>query len=65
MKPIFDINDGDFLFETSDGIAYDSNGNMMMRIGDNMAMDMEDGDLHFVSGWHSSLIDDDDDDDGF
>ena len=24
MKPIFDINDGDFLFETSDGIAYDS-----------------------------------------
>ncbi len=42
MKPIFDINDGDFLFETSDGIAYDSSGNMMMRIGDNMAMDMED-----------------------
>ena len=60
MKPIFDIDDGDFLFEVSDSIAYDSHGNMMMRIGDNMAMDMEDGELHFVSGWSSSLFDDDD-----
>ena len=60
MKPIFDIDDGDFLFEASDNIAYDTHGNMMMRIGDNMAMDMEDGELHFVSGWSSSLFDDDD-----
>ena len=30
-----------------------------------MAMDMEDGDLHFVSGWHSSFFDDNDEDDDF
>ena len=34
-------------------------GNMMMRVGDNMAMDMDSGELHMVSGW------DDDDDRGF
>ena len=33
---------------------------MMMRVGDNMAMDMDSGELHFVSGW-----DDDDNDYGF
>ena len=37
MKPIFDIDDGDFLFEAFGNIAYNSCGNMMMRIGDNMA----------------------------
>ena len=60
MKPIFDIDDGDFLFEAFGNITYDSCGNMMMRIGDNMAMDMEDGELHFVSDWNLSLFDDDD-----
>ena len=29
---------------------------MMMRMGDNMAMDMESGELHMVSNWN----DDDD-----
>jgi len=30
----------------------------MMRMADNMAMDMENGEIHFVSSWPS---DDDDD----
>lgn len=51
MCNIFDIDDGDLLFEMSDDLAMDSDGNMMMRMGDNMAMDMDTGDLHFVSGW--------------
>jgi len=31
---------------------------LMMRMGDNMAMDMDTGDIHLVSSWP----DDDDDD---
>ena len=49
-KPIFDVDDGDFIFSTGD-IGFDSDGDMMMRLSDNMAMDMDSGDLHFVSSW--------------
>lgn len=53
---IFDYDDGDFVFQTSDNMGIDSDGNIHIRMGDNMAMDMETGELHFTSGW-----DDDDD----
>ena len=55
----FDVDDGDFGFQMSDTMGMDSDGNMMMCVGDNMAMDMDSGELHMVSGW------DDDDDRGF
>ena len=55
-KPIFDVDDGDFIFSSSGNIGFDSDGDMMMRISDNMAMDMDSGELHCVSSW-----DDDDD----
>lgn len=55
----FDVDDGDFGFQMSDTMGIDSDGNMMMRVGDNMAMDMDSGELHMVSSW------DDDDDRGF
>lgn len=48
---IFDYEDGDFLMKTSSTTAMDSNGHMMMRISNNMAMDMDSGDTHFVSSW--------------
>ena len=32
-------------------MAIDSDGDMLMRINDNMAMDIDTGELHFVSGW--------------
>ena len=35
----------------SDDMGMDSDGDMMMRVGDNMAMDMDSGELHMVSGW--------------
>lgn len=35
----------------------DMDGNMMMKMSDNMAMDMESGELHMISSWNS---DDDD-----
>ena len=37
-KHFFDFEDGDFAFTVSDNMAMDSDGNMMMRMGDNMAM---------------------------
>lgn len=50
-KPIFDLEDGDFIFSTSRNLGFDSDGNMMMRMSDNMAMDMDSGDIHFTSSW--------------
>ena len=51
MSSFMDFDDGDIYFTTSDSMAMDSDGNMMMRMGDNLAMDMDSGDLHFVSSW--------------
>ena len=53
--PIFDFNDGEFIFGSGD-MRFNSDGDMMMRMGDNMAMDMETGEIHITSSW-----DDDDD----
>lgn len=39
-------------------MAIDSDGDLLMRMGDNMAMDMDSGALHIISGWP----DDEDDD---
>lgn len=61
-NPIWDIDDGDFMFRTSDNMAIDSDGHMMMRMSDNMAMDMDSGDIHFTSSWSRDQDDDDDDD---
>ena len=50
-KLFFDIDDNDFIFPTSDTTGIDSDGNMMMRISDNTMMDMDSGELHFISFW--------------
>lgn len=47
----FDYEDGDFIHILSDSIAMDSDGHMMTRMGDSMALDMDSGELHIVSGW--------------
>ena len=57
-KRFFDYEDSNFAMSISDNMAIDSNGDLMMRMGDNMAMDMDTGDIHLVSSWP----DDDDDD---
>lgn len=58
-KHFFDYDDGDFAHTISDNnMAIDSDGNMLMRMGDNMAMDMDSGELHIISSW-----DNEDDDD--
>ena len=57
-KHFFDFEDGDFAFSISDTIAMDSDGDLMMRMGNNMAMDMDTGDIHMISSWPN---DDDED----
>ena len=47
----FDYEDGDFIHILSDSIAMDSDGHMMTRMGDSMALDMDSGELHIISGW--------------
>lgn len=54
----FDFDKGEFGFKLSDDMGMDSDGNVMIKMGNNTAMDMDSGDLHIVSGW-------DDDDDSF
>lgn len=49
---IFDFTDGDIFFNHSGNIGIDSDGDVMMRMGDNMAMDLETGEMHIVSGWN-------------
>ncbi len=58
-KRFFDYEDGDFAHTLSNNMAINSDGDMLMRMGNNLAMDMETGDLHFISGWSN---DDDEDD---
>ena len=40
-------------------MAMDSDGDLLMRMSDNMAMDMDSGDVHIISSWK----DNDDEDD--
>lgn len=50
-KHFFDYENGDFAYAISDNMAIGSDGDMLMRMGDSVVMDMEAGDLHFISDW--------------
>ena len=50
-RNFFDYDDRDFAYTISDNMAIDSDGDLLMRMGDTMAMDMVPGDLHFILGW--------------
>lgn len=56
-KHFFDYDDGDFAHAISDNMAIDSDGNILMRMGNNIAMDVDSGELHIISSWSN---DDDD-----
>lgn len=43
-------------------MAMDSDGNFLMRMGDNMVIDMDAGEVHMISGWPNDESDDEDDD---
>ena len=53
-KHFFDYEDGNFAHLISDNMAIDSNGDLLMRMGDNMAMDMDSGEIHIISKQNKS-----------
>lgn len=53
----FDFETGEFIFGSGD-MRFGSDGHMFHKMGGNMAMDMDTGDLHFVSGWEDEEEDD-------
>ncbi len=59
MCNIFDYDDGDYIIHTSGNMGIDSNGDINIRVGNNMAMDMNTGELHFTSGWKDEDEEDD------
>ena len=56
---IFNYDDGTFIYPTSDNMGVDSEGNLHMRMGDNMSMNLETGELHITSGWNDNADEDD------
>lgn len=50
-KYFFDYEDDDFARSISDNMAIDSDGDLLIRMGDNIAMDIDSGELHIISGW--------------
>lgn len=50
-KHFFDYDDEDFAHTLSNDMAINSDGDLLMRMGDNMAMDMDSGELHIISSW--------------
>ena len=50
-RSFFDYDDGDFLFDVTDNMAMDSDGDLMMRMSDNTVLDLNSGELHFISLW--------------
>ena len=58
-KNYFDIDDGDFCHSISGNMLMDTDGNMLMKMSDNMALDLDSGDIHFISSFGSDDEDDD------
>ena len=53
-NPIFDLNRNEMLLSISDHLAVDHKGNMHIKIGNNMAMDLTTGTAHFTTSWHGA-----------
>lgn len=58
-NPIFDLDNWEPMFKISDDVAVDSKGNFKMRMGENMAMDMDTGKMQFTTPWQSDDESDD------
>lgn len=58
--PVFDIDNWEPMFKISKDMAVDRDGKFSIRMGDNMAMDMDTGEMHFTTPWDTG--DDADDD---
>ncbi|WP_303797673.1 hypothetical protein [Ruminococcus flavefaciens] len=54
---IFDYNDNDFIMPFNNKMGIDSKGNLMRRLDEYVALDMNSGKFHYTSPW----TEDDDD----
>ena len=59
MGPYFDYDTGETGYEISDSMLMNSDGDLMMKMSDSMAMDMDSGELHIISSFSSSTNNDD------
>ena len=50
--PIFKTDDGDWIYPTGGNLGIDSNGDMVMRLSDNLAMDLDSGEIHLTTAWN-------------
>ena len=50
-NPIFDFDDSSFALPISDQFAISANGKPLMRLNDNIAVDVNTGKPHFTMGW--------------
>ena len=50
-KHFFDYEDGSFGMSLPGNMLIDSDGDLMMKMSDNMAMDMDSGELHLISSF--------------
>lgn len=57
---IFDFTKSEFLFDSDDDTAMDTDGNLYVRVSDDCAMDLESGELHFTSDWDNDEDEQDD-----
>ncbi|SEH53042.1 hypothetical protein SAMN02910265_01308 [Ruminococcus flavefaciens] len=48
---VFDYNDNDFIMPFDNKMGMDSKGNLMRRLDDYVAMDMNSGQFHYTSPW--------------
>lgn len=56
-KPFFDLETGDMGFFLSDDMLMSSDGDLLMRMSDNMAMDLDSGEIHIINSFGSSKDD--------
>ena len=48
---IFNFTKSEFLFDSGDDMAMDTEGHIYVRVSEDCAMDLESGELNFTSGW--------------
>ena len=48
---VFDYESGEIIITSSDNAGFSSDGHYITRVGNNMAMDMDCGELHITSSW--------------
>ena len=52
-EPVFDLEGFEPLFKVTENMAVDAKGNFVMRLGDNLAMDMDSGRMRFTTPWQA------------